>query len=87
VEDPGESAFGGIGVSGVVKRLRIEIAIGDFLTWSEPLIGGTRGERSRGVGVRHFGISGVKRIVYVEIAIRDFPTGLKTPSGGQVSEG
>jgi hypothetical protein len=61
--DLSESVFGGIGVSGVEKRLQIEIAIGDFLTWSEPLIGGTRGERSRGIGVRHFGIFVVERIV------------------------
>jgi hypothetical protein len=60
--DLSESVFGGIGVSGVEKRLHIEIAIGDFPTWSEPLIGGTRGERSRGVGVRHFGIFVVERI-------------------------
>jgi hypothetical protein len=58
----GESAFGGIGVSRVEKRLQIEIAIGDFPTWYEPLIGGTHGERSRGIGVQHFGIFVVERI-------------------------
>jgi hypothetical protein len=62
-EDPGESVFGAIGVSRNEKHLHQEIAIDDFPTRLEPLIGGTRGERSRGVGVRRFGISGVKRIV------------------------
>jgi hypothetical protein len=62
-EDLGESAFGGIGVSRVEKRLQIEIAIGNFLMWSEPLIGGTCGERSRGIGVQHFEIFVVERII------------------------
>jgi hypothetical protein len=49
--DLSELVFRGIGLSGVEKHLQIEIVIGDFPTWSEPLIGGTRGERSRGIGV------------------------------------
>jgi hypothetical protein len=85
-EDPGESVFGGIKASSSEKHLHKGIAINDFSMRSEPLIGGTRGERSRGVRVRHFRIFGVKRIAYVEITIHDFPIGLKAPSGGQVSE-
>jgi hypothetical protein len=53
-EDPGESAFGAIGVSRNEKYLHQEITVGDFPTRLESLIGGTRGKRFRGVRVRHF---------------------------------
>jgi hypothetical protein len=72
-ENPGESAFGAIGVSKNEKYLHEEITIGDFSTWLEPLIGGTRGERSRGVGVRYFGGFECKENAAAEIAISRYP--------------
>jgi hypothetical protein len=72
-EDPGESTFGAIDVSRNEKYLHQEITIGDFPTRLEPLIGGTRGERSRGVGVRHFGGSECKENAAAEIVISRYP--------------
>jgi hypothetical protein len=68
-EDRGESAFRAIGIFRNEKYLHQEITIGDFPTRLEPLIGGTRGERSRGVGVWHFGGFECKENAAVEIAI------------------
>jgi hypothetical protein len=63
-----------IGVSVVEKLLWNEIAIHDFPRGSEPLISvGTRGARSRGVGVRHFGVPAYNGTVALEIAILRYP--------------
>jgi hypothetical protein len=70
-EDPGESAFGAIGISRNEKYLHQEITIGDFPTRLEPLIGGTRGERSRGVRVRHFGVPSARKTLQQKSRSRD----------------
>jgi hypothetical protein len=50
--------------------MHIEIAIGEFPKGSQPLIStGTRGARSRGVGIRHFGVLGGERLTTGEVAI------------------
>jgi hypothetical protein len=62
--DPEESAFG---ASGFPRQelLHVGIAIRDFPIGSEPSISaGTRGERSRRVGVRDIGVSGVVKLLH-----------------------
>jgi hypothetical protein len=76
-----------IRVSKSKKLSHIGIAICDCPTRSEPFDSRMRVRGSSGIGVQKIQDFRSQRIAYVEITIRDFPTGLKTPSGGQVSEG
>jgi hypothetical protein len=64
-----------IGTSGARNPVH-EVAISDFPRGSEPLIiAGTRGTRSRGVGVRRFGVLAYNEIAAGETAISRNATG------------